>query len=200
MDGEQTIQAIRSSTTHMSSLYCIALTASNYRDQRKRLLNLGFDAFLSKPASLQQLSEALSSVPQGLHLDTPMNNPFSEKSKSEKPETSDASAFDFSYLKSQFGDAYRTVFAQIAPSFLEHAYNELEELEAHCAQQKTERVRKTSHSMKGAASSIGLTALANVLVQIEKNPSDADATTLIEDVRSIMTQLKPIIEREIRES
>jgi len=57
-----------------------------------------------------------------------MLNPFDESSnivkKTDTPQT-----FDFSFLKTQFGDAYRTVFAEIAPSFIEHTYHELDLLE-----------------------------------------------------------------------
>ena len=200
MDGEQTIRAIRSSKATISSLYCIALTASNFKDQRERLLKQGFDAFLSKPASLQQLLTALQEVPQSLSLDSTVMNAFVEKTQQAKPNLKESELLDFSFLKSQFGDAYRSVFVQIAPSFLEHAYKQLSELEAYSAEQNFERVAKTSHSIKGAASSLGLTRLADVLEAIEKNPSDPSSVTLVDKVRRMMTELKPVIEREISES
>lgn len=194
MDGEQTITAIRESNSQLSAQYCIALTASSYQDQKQRLLDLGFDAFLSKPASLQQLADALKKVPQDLHLDAAIINPFEKQSESN---TDASSVFDYSYLQSQFGDAYKDIFVQIAPSFLDHAYTELQQLEANAKQANKDKIRKLSHSMKGAANSIGLTDLADLLLSIEKSPSDPNVLEIVQQVRKTMNELKPLIEQEI---
>jgi len=199
MDGEQTITAIRESQSRLSAQYCIALTASSHQDQEQRLLDLGFDAFLSKPASLQQLASALHKVPQELRLDEEMENPFEKgiANKGEHQSESLAPVFDYSYLQAQFGDAHKEIFVQIAPSFLEHAYAELEDLETHAEKGNKDKVRKLSHSMKGAANSIGLTQLAEQLLSIEQSPSADNIVESVKNVRTTMDQLKPIIEREV---
>ena len=196
LNGEQTIRKIRASKTEIASSYCIALTASNFQDQRTKLLDAGFDAFLSKPASLDQLATALSKVPHDLWLESPIINPF-EKKTNTLPQTDKALTFDFEYLKTQFGDAYRAIFAEIAPSFLEHAYQELQRLEHYVAESNSDKIRKTSHSMKGSASSIGLNDLANLLLQLENNASDSDAKPIVKKVRTLMDKLKPVIEHEL---
>ena len=199
MDGEQTIRKIRASETEIANSYCIALTASSYQDQRDKLLNAGFDAFLSKPASLEQLVNELSHVPYDLRLDSPILNSFSKSTDLIK-NNDDQNEFDFTFLKTQFGDAYRTVFAEIAPSFIEHAYGELDQLEENVNNTNSERVKKISHSMKGAASSIGLSDLANLLLQIENRPDALDTSENVNKVRQLMDTLKPIIISEIENS
>ena len=199
LDGEQTIRKIRSSNANIAGQYCIALTASNYQDQRTKLLDAGFDAFLSKPASLEQLADALSRVPYDLWLDSPIINPL-ESDKQKVDDNSDKKTFDFTFLKTQFGEAYRSIFKEIAPSFLEHTYQELENLETYQGNANIEKIKKASHSMKGAASSIGLSELASLLSQIESKPSSLETANYIKKVRNMMDKLKPIIIDEIARS
>ena len=54
--------------------------------------------------------------------------------------------------------------------------------------------------MKGAASSIGLTELANLLSQIESKPSSLETSNYIKKVRNMMDEFKPIIIDEIARS
>ena len=198
MDGEQTIRKIRTSKTKIAGSYCIALTASNYQDQREKLLDAGFDAFLSKPASLEQLADELSHVPFDLRLESPIVAPFRKQPNVEKK--SEKEIFDFTFLKTQFGDAYRKIFIEIAPSFLEHSYREVEELEQSIIRANTDQIKRLSHSMKGAASSIGLNDLTNLLLQIENNPDSLDIQEKIKRVRQLMDKLKPLILSEIKKS
>jgi len=105
--------------------------------------------------------------------------------------------FDFSYLETQFGTAYRNIFNEIAPTFLEYAYQDLAKLKESIANENTTQIEKISHSLKGAASSIGLSALANVLLNIESKPDDPAIHQQLEKVNTMMQHLKPLIEREL---
>ena len=195
MNGEETIKSIRSSEPRISQHYCIALTASNYEDQKERLLGLGFDAFLSKPLGLDQLIEALNDVPQTPRVQASFGGQFMEQIS--VIEEAKLSSFDFSYLKTQFGDAHLSIFQEIAPTFLDHAYRELNQLLAMQAQGQSEKIRRICHSMKGAASSIGLNLLANTLLQIESKAGSENVESLVTDVEQIMRDLKPVIGAEL---
>lgn len=158
MDGEETLKIIRSSSSRIASHYCVALTASSYEDQHDRLISLGFDEFLSKPLSMAELSNMLSFVSRKVN------------------ETEEASLpppileFDLSDLKVHFGDAAETIFVEIAPTFLEHSERDLNLLKAAVDQDQTEKIQKLSHSIKGAALSLGLKKLAVCLDSIEQKP------------------------------
>jgi len=197
MDGEEAITTIRASEPNIAQQYCIALTASTYENQRERLLSLGFDAFLSKPLSLSELSSALNEVPRGLWVSMSPDAPQSFKMHSASEEFSAQQAFDFSYLKTQFGDAHKSVFKEIAPTFLEYAYKDLARLHENVSNANADQIEKISHSMKGAASSIGLSALANVLLKIESAASDPAVHQHLGEVDEMMWHLKPLIEREL---
>jgi len=195
MDGEETIRAIREAKQTTSQHYCIALTASSFQDQRNRLLNLGFDAFLSKPLTLDQLAAALNDVPKSPSVKPDFGGNFMESRSI--VEEAKLPSFDFSYLETQFGDAHKDIFKEIAPTFLEHAYSQLAELKALADTQSIEKIRRVSHSMKGAASSIGLTHLANALLQIESKAMSGNVSDRIAEVEQIMNELKPLIQQEL---
>jgi len=192
MDGEETIKAIRAARKETAQHYCIALTASSYQDQRDRLLKLGFDAFLSKPLSLDQLADALNDVPRNLWVEPSFGTQSMENSG-----IVEQASFDYTFLQTQFGEMHKVIFKEIAPTFLDHAYRELGELKACFEAGDTEKVKRTSHSIKGAASSIGLSHLANALLQIENKPDSNEVHKHIKDVDQIMRKLKPLIQHEL---
>jgi len=195
MNGEETIKSIRSSELRISQHYCVALTASSYEDQEERLLNLGFDAFLSKPLGLDQLIEALNEASKTASLQTRTRGKrTAQLSATEEPQFG---SFDYSYLKTQFGNAHLSIFKEIAPTFLEHAYSELDQLLAKSAEGEHEQVKRICHSMKGAASSVGLNHLANALLQIESKAGAHNIEALVSDVEKIMTDLRPVINAEL---
>ena len=191
MDGEETIKAIRQSGSDVSNHYCVALTASSYQDQKQRLLAKGFDAFLSKPLSMAELDAALNQVVQkrqSVSVAESAKESAKESTKaagkesvtknSENPSASTSALtgaknsepqFDLSYLRSQFGDLCETIFADIAPTFLEHSSQELNQLKAAIEGAKLDSIIKYSHSIKGGSSSMGLFDLAEKLEAIERN-------------------------------
>lgn len=195
LDGEQVIKAIRESSEAISSQYCIALTASNYKDQY--FIELGFDNYLSKPLLLSELSQALRAVPVKSCLNEFSDNHCDNNSVAKKNKFT---LFDDSYLRTQFGDAYEMIFVEIAPSFIDHAYAELAILEDHINHDRSDKVSKVSHSIKGAASSLGLTQLSSLLMEIESKPSDASVGDTIEQIRSLMDKLKPEIETALQDA
>ena len=197
MDGEETIVKIRSSKPSIAQNYCIALTASTYEDQRARLLDLGFDVFLSKPLALSELSAALNDVPRGLWVTMSTDGSPSFSNHSLVDDVASQSSFDYTYLKTQFGDAHKSIFKQIAPTFLDYAYADLALLQEAVATNKADHIEKVSHSMKGAASSIGLSALANMLLKIENASDDPSVQQWAREVEVMMLHLRPLIEHEL---
>ena len=114
-----------------------------------------------------------------------------------QPEKKTIESFDFTYLKTQFGDSHKDIFKAIAPTFLHHAYGELEQLKEVANSGNADKVKSVCHSIKGAASSIGLSHLANALLQIENEPNSINLSKHIADVDQIMRELKPLIQKEL---
>lgn len=189
MDGEQTLATIRRSDDRIASHYCVALTASNYQEQRQRLLGLGFDKFLGKPLGLTELAEVLDKTVLRLNLES--------VEQGDGNGLSDSTPFDYDYLRSQFGDLAETIFAEIAPTFLEHTGADFNALESALNKGRVDEARKLSHSIKGGAASMGLMSLASKLELMEQKASSASAHTLFEEIRALWGQIEPQVLSEL---
>jgi CheY-like chemotaxis protein len=198
MDGEETIKIIRNSNSRISSHYCVALTASSYEDQRDRLIKLGFDEFLSKPLSVSELSNTLKMVSEKVghdHID------MLSESESSIQQSKLVDEFSLDGLTAQFGDAAEMFFMEIAPTFLEQSKNDFRLLKEAIEQDRVDGIRRISHSIKGAALSMGLTSLADCLEKIEHKPDSISVHELYEEaenlcltsalmIEALMTRLK----------
>jgi len=191
MDGEQTIRAIRDSGPQIAEHYCVALTASNYQDQRERLLSLGFDGFLAKPLSLDELTRALKAVMSRGDVNKPHYHQQAAV-VSQQPDS-----FDFSFLRSQFGDLCETIFIEIAPTFLEHTVGDVNRLAKAVANGEAESIRKISHSMKGGVLSLGLNELAAKLERLEAQAETSMVHDWFEEIELLWQTAETNVVREL---
>lgn len=184
MDGEQAIRAIREGDARIASHYCVALTASNYQDQKQRLLALGFDGFLGKPLSLNELATTLAQVPLRQGAVVPNDD--------EQP-----SSFDSSYFQAQFGDIWETVFVDIAETFLNHTESSLVALQSAIDAGQTDSISKIGHSLKGAAASMGEGPLSTLFEQIEREPESIQLTDWQDEVLAKWAAVSSAIRQEL---
>jgi CheY-like chemotaxis protein len=63
MDGHGLARAFRADPELSSSAYLIALTGYGQEEDRRRALEAGFDAHLTKPADLDVLRRLLAGIP-----------------------------------------------------------------------------------------------------------------------------------------
>ncbi|MCH2190337.1 MAG: ATP-binding protein [Gammaproteobacteria bacterium] len=189
MDGEETIQVIRGSNEQVAKQYCVALTASNYSNQRERLLAMGFDDFLSKPLSIAALADTLNSIVPGCNT--------SAKAATSKNQSENSMAFDVSYLQSQFGDFWETIFVDVAPTFISHTDENLGELKAAVSNENIDRISRISHSLKGGASSIGLNDFSAQLARLEKDPTAADVEKLFTSIATDWVTIRQGLKNEL---
>lgn len=193
MDGEAAITAIRNSSERISGHHCVALTASNYEDQRTRLLELGFDEFLGKPLGLSELANVIDRTSLRLNLandDDALISRVNDELESKQ-------LFDYGYLNSQFGDLAETIFAEIAPTFLEHTTDNLIALEDALSNHNSHSIHKTSHSLKGSAASMGLMELAAKFEAMEQQPDSSKVHQMFEGVQAEWAILEPGIRAEL---
>jgi two-component system sensor histidine kinase/response regulator len=191
MDGETAIRSIRTEVASGAQQYCVALTATSEYDKREQMLEIGFDDFLSKPLTLSELENALAKIPSVLGAQSNGENPL----ELEKP-----SGFDISFLESQFGEAAVDILAQLAPVFLEHSYQELDELRGALAENENSQIKKLSHSLKGALSSMGQVDLAAQLEIMETKAGEIDLNDIFQQITLQMAELKANIEQTLASS
>ena len=191
MDGETALQKIRTQVTLGDEQYCVALTATSYYNKREHMLKIGFNDFLSKPLTLSELKNALTRVPKVIEAQVNGKNSF---------EPEELSGFDISFLESQFGEAAGDIFRQLAPVFLEHSYQELDELRSAVAANETSRVKKLSHSLKGALLSMGQLDLAAQLDVLETQVDEIDLSNHLQSIEIQMAELKANLKQTLASS
>lgn len=191
MDGETALRKIRTQVALGEKQYCVALTATSYYSKREQMLEIGFNDFLSKPLTLSELESALTKIP---------NFKDTEDNSKSSLELKERNGFDISFLKTQFGEAADDIFRQLAPVFLEHSYQELDELQNAVAANETSRVKKLSHSLKGALSSMGQLDLAAQLEAMETQAGEIDLNNIIQKVVIQMAELKTNLKQALARS
>lgn len=174
MNGEETLAHIRQSTD-LQGLHCIALTAASFQEQGQRLLDMGFDQFLSKPVMLNQLSETLQKIAP----------------------KKDKKSILFKYLKNQLKEDFHAVFAEVGPIFVQEMEKKAKDLENAIEQKDAEQVRFLCHSMKGESLSMGFNDLANLLQQLEHNPDSDQATVLFNSLKPQLQDTFNCIEQQL---
>lgn len=151
LDGLETIKLIRKADQRIAGHYCIALTAFAFADERKRILDAGFDAFISKPVTLADLS--------GL---------FESRKEHMGAEITEVPLVNFDYFHAQFGDNYPQILGKVVPTFLQQTREQLTSLEQVIRHNDKSQIKSIAHSIKGAANSMGLESMAEVLAKLEK--------------------------------
>lgn len=186
MDGEQTITQIKNPHSSLKDRYCVALTAASSAHQRQRLLNMGFDDFLSKPVLLENLEKALSLCANSEAIPTTAS--IKEVA---------APIFDLRFFEAQFGESATAVFKQLAPVFLGHAYPQLDELRDAIKSKQTRSIHKIAHSLKGSVASFGLEELRQGFEQIEKEPDSDNIETAFDQLVNAMLDVKSQLEQSL---
>jgi len=164
MNGIETLNAIRSSESRIARHPCIVLTASAFSGEKERFLGLGFDAYLSKPVLLDELSQTL--IKHAHHLS----------------DNSADSVMDKTYFERQFGTQSDQIVKQILPVFIEQSSQDIVALKKAIQAQENQKVKALAHSLKGAAASVGAIGLAEHLAILEQLQSQE---TQLEEIKNI---------------
>ncbi len=178
MDGVEATRMIRSGASGVldPSIPVVALTAYVSLEDRERCMGAGMNAFLSKPATPEELDDTIRWLLFG-----------ATGGKSEETPASDASAgkpvpvFDrAAALKRLMGD--EDALAELAEEFVEVMPQELEKFAAQALEGDAADAGRSAHSIKGAAAGIGGEALRTAAFEAEKagKAGDADALRKLE--------------------
>jgi len=189
MDGFAASGLIRIHETEqgLRRLPIIALTANALTGDRERCLAAGMDDYLSKPFDLGQLRELLQRwLPSQLVSSTAAEGePEADEITAGMPEPSGISAalqsdqvFDLDGLVERMGD--REYLALFVGKYIETTEQLMLELEAAITEGNRAAVNLNSHSIKGAAASIGAEVMRGIAQQIEASAKDGAISDLIE--------------------
>ena len=174
MDGLQATQAIRAMGGERSEIPIVAMTANAMQGDRETCMAGGMDDYVSKPIDRHRLAEVIDRwtdrvtarrIRTGhVAVEAPMPDlpPL--------PEPEPVQQFPLMDDDAQEGliDALdRDVFLGLLNSFTKSMPTRLREMESALSAANMEALKRTAHSLKGAASNLGLPCLADQFGRME---------------------------------
>ena len=173
MDGFAAARAIRAMAPPRGRVPIVALTADAFHEARELARESGMDGFLTKPAHLPQLREALARY-GGAGLPTPA--PAAAITNAPTPVGGSCDAFDEVIVGDLIRSLSEAKYALLLTTFFDARAQTVSELRQAAAEGSRTELGRHAHGLKGAALSLGLRTLAG-LAQCEP-AAGADAATL----------------------
>ena len=180
MDGFTAARTIRAMPPPRGRVPIVALTADAFQESRELAREAGMEGFLTKPAHLPQLREALQRYSAGAsaHEAEPVDRPVPAAQQSASP--LDMLTVD-DVRQALSAARYDTVLS----GFFESSVAQVGAMRRAAAQSAHTDLQHRAHSMKGAAASLGLRAIAAVAQQLQ---SPAPHTTT-DELTALLDQL-----------
>jgi PAS domain S-box-containing protein len=200
MDGYQATAAIREMEGDKKHTTIVATTAHAMEGDREKCINAGMDDYLSKPINPQELFKTITKwVKPQLEKEFSEDKPLPEearaaqviKSQQENP------LIDMEAAMERFGND-ENFFREMAEEFLNYAPEQIKTLEKAAQSGDSDSVKKTAHSIKGAAGNLSAQKIFSLALTIENKGSSKDingVSFLIEDLKTEVSELRRYIEK-----
>ncbi len=150
----------------------IALTASVLEEDRKRCIDSGMRGFLPKPLRIDELSEALARYAVDIHVSAQSAAPRAPYESDLAPADvkPEAGLMDWSRLEQfkEFDDADRSMTREVIALFVSDAPRRVQDVSQAYEATDSAALSRAAHALKGAASNVGASALADACFALEQ--------------------------------
>ena len=163
MDGFKAARAIRAMPAPRGAVPIIALTADAFQDSRDMALQSGMNGFLTKPAHLPQLREALVRHAGRSQRDSPAP----DGQRLPAVPLRDEVLLDRVTTETVRESLSPEQYAALLTTFFDHRAESLAELRRALANAAHGDVRSHAHALRGAALNLGLRAVAQAAEQLQ---------------------------------
>lgn len=201
MDGIEATKRIIAERGPSADVPIIAMTANASDDDRRRCLDAGMQGFESKPVTLERLKKMIAHTTSSARESAPAAATTTAPQKLELPELDFAEiplhmpALGIEGLDearhAELVDALgEEVFQELVESFFDDATSLLDELNEALRRNDPEKIDRVLHTIKGAASNVGLNDLAVKAHALRsQRPVAADIEMLGEEILALKFKL-----------
>ncbi len=169
MDGMQATQTIRQlSKPSQSEIPIVAMTAHARREDRRRCLAAGMDAYIAKPIDAAKLVQLVESVKR-----RPEEKSSSESWEDFPPVVSSPTHVNVDSALARMG-GNETLVTELAQFFLEDVPQLVKDISRALKAGHAEAVERAAHSLKGLAANFDAETLATVALSIEQHGRNGD--------------------------
>ena len=187
MDGIEATRQIFARGGLAASTPIVAMTANDSDSDRALCSEVGMVGFLSKPISMERLRNMLTSVLPASEMCPVLQ---AEKTDLNKALPEQASVLDMARRDELVDALGEEIYAELIESFFQDAGRLLEELRSATMMRDLKRADDTLHTIKGAASNIGLGNIAATASSLRKTDlapeTVATMEVSIEDARQLL--------------
>ena len=162
MDGLEATSAIRALGTKAAGIPIIAMTANAMRGDEAMCLAAGMDGYISKPIDRRKLVDVVTRYGEAL---------ASASDASPEPPEPEAEV-NFAVLDTLAEDLDVETVVTVLSTFHQDALSRIADARNALAAGDLDRVRREGHAVKGAAASLGLTAIRTAAYAVEHCADD----------------------------
>ncbi len=194
MDGLHATREIRARLPKERQPRIIAMTANALSGDRERCLAAGMDDYISKPVQLEELAKVMRR--QQVHVDLPMVPPSPSPPSLSSPATSTSSVAEYSQeavdkLVSATG---RMGASMVLGAMVDSAPRLLDALRSALTQGDAPAFRRSAHSLKANAATVGADALAQTFQALEELGNAGNLAAAPEQTESAELAYRRLIE------
>jgi signal transduction histidine kinase/DNA-binding response OmpR family regulator len=190
MDGFAATRAIRAMPDVKGRVSIIALTADAFPETQQRAREAGVDAFLTKPAHLPQLRDALARLGSGAR----------EVARPRQSGGADDHPLDEATVAQVRGALSPEQYAALLEGLFNVQDSTLRDMREAAARRDLAALRSQAHGLKGAALSLGLRSVAGSAARLQQTSDsalDADLADALAGLEEAMVRTRALC-RQLR--
>jgi two-component system, sensor histidine kinase len=189
MDGFTAARAIRAMAPPLGRVPIVALTADAFQTSRELAREAGIEGFLTKPAHLPQLRDALQRYGAGAVPALP--EPAAAAAEAGAASAAEpASLLDMPTIHDVVHALTESRYNELLGRFFDERVTALSRLRQALAEASQADLRAQAHSLNGAAASLGLRAVAALARQVHTSP----AGTRADEIARLLDRLETTLE------